>query len=538
METKREKILDTYSGLTFKNRKDHVVELETNHTPQEITANKRSVPGLMINRGCCYAGCKGVVLGPIQDAVTLEHGPIGCGYYTWMTRRNKARGINGKSLIQYSFSTDLQETDIVFGGVKKLKQAVKEAVEIFHPKAVFICATCPVGLIGDDINSVAKWAKEEFDVQCISFSCEGYKGVSQSAGHHIANNGLMKDVIGTGTNKPTTPFSINLLGEYNIGGDAFETERILTKIGYQVVSKFTGDGVYDEISSAHLANLNLVQCHRSINYIAEMMKVKYGIDWLKVNFIGIKETIRTLREMAAYFDDEGLKKRTEEVIAEELTQIQGDWDYYKKKLSGKKAGIFVGGSRSHHYMDLLADFGVETVVTGYEFAHRDDYEGREVIPDIKLDADTKNIEQLSPEKDESMYRRYIDDDTYNELKGKIELDYYKGMMKDMKKGSLIIDDYNEAETEDALSLYKPDIFYSGIKDNFMILKSGTPAKQMHSYDYDGPYTCFKGAINFAHDTFDEVNAPAWKLLTPPWNTEPTLEGSLGNSAIERGEQHA
>ncbi len=30
----------------------------------EISANVRTIPGIITQRGCCYAGCKGVVLGP------------------------------------------------------------------------------------------------------------------------------------------------------------------------------------------------------------------------------------------------------------------------------------------------------------------------------------------------------------------------------------------------------------------------------------------------------------------------------------------
>ncbi len=69
------------------------------------------------------------------------------------------------------------------------------------------------------------------------------------------------------------------------------------------------------IQRLHLADLNLVQCHRSINYIAEMMKTKYGMPWLKVNFIGIKATSESLRLMAKCFSDPELAQKTEEVIA-------------------------------------------------------------------------------------------------------------------------------------------------------------------------------------------------------------------------------
>ena len=408
-------VLERYNAKVFKNRKEHMLKVNPAED-QMIIANTRAIPGIMTNRGCCYAGCKGVVLGPIKDMVTITHGPVGCGFYSWGTRRNKAKAEgDAPNYIQYCFSTDMQEPDIVFGGTKKLKKAIDEIMELMHPKTIMIAATCPVGLIGDDIQAVAAEAEKEYGIRCVAFSCEGYKGVSQSAGHHIANNGLMKRVIGTGDYEPTTKYSINILGEYNIGGDGWEQERILKKIGYDVVSVFTGDGEVERIASSHKANLNLVQCHRSINYIAEMMKTKYGVDWLKVNFIGLEGTVQSLRDMAAYFGDPELAQRTEQVIAEELAEVQDQMAAYKARLNGKTAALFVGGSRSHHYQGLLQDLGIKTVLAGYEFGHRDDYEGREIIPNIKDDADSKNIEHITVEKDEKKYHAYLTQEQYDKL---------------------------------------------------------------------------------------------------------------------------
>jgi nitrogenase molybdenum-iron protein alpha chain len=198
-----------------------MVEVNQNGNSNEIAANVRTIPGIITQRGCCYAGCKGVVLGPIKDAFIITHGPIGCAFYSWGTRRHKAKKEDGiDNFLQYCFSTDLQESDIVFGGEKKLKKAIEEAMELFQPKTIFICSTCPVGLIGDDIHAVAKWAEKEYKIKCIAFSCEGYKGVSQSAGHHIANNQLVRYVIGEGDREVKTKYSINLLGEYNIEATA------------------------------------------------------------------------------------------------------------------------------------------------------------------------------------------------------------------------------------------------------------------------------------------------------------------------------
>jgi nitrogenase molybdenum-iron protein alpha chain len=74
-------------------------------------------------------------------------------------------------------------------------------------------ATCPVGLIGDDIHRVTKAAQEKLASRWFGFSCEGYKGVSQSRGTHIANNQIFKHMVGTDDNHRHSPYRINLLGE-------------------------------------------------------------------------------------------------------------------------------------------------------------------------------------------------------------------------------------------------------------------------------------------------------------------------------------
>jgi nitrogenase molybdenum-iron protein alpha chain len=436
---------------------------------------------------------------------------------------------DGSNFVQYCFSTDMQEPDIVFGGDNKLKKAITEGYNIFKPKRIMICSTCPVGLIGDDIHAVAAWAEAEFGITCVAFSCEGYKGVSQSAGHHIANNGLMKRIIGSDDRDYPAKYKVNLLGEYNIGGDGWETERILKKIGYKVVAVFTGDGAIADIARAHKADLNLVQCHRSINYVAEMMKSAFGTDWLKVNFIGLKAVGKTLRKIAKFFGDSALAERTEEVIEEETQAIAGDIAHYRERLSGRQAAIFVGGSRSHHYQDLLADFGVKTVLAGYEFGHRDDYEGRRVIPDIKEDADSKNIENLVIDKD-LRYRAFLSPERAAELKESINLADYEGLIQDMEDGTFVVDDLNHYETEAFVKFLKPDIFFSGIKDKYVIQKAGVLSRQLHSYDYSGPYSGYRGSLIFGRDLTMGLYAPAWQMITPPWAKSGPVQPEAGAGA--------
>ncbi|MCU0608206.1 MAG: hypothetical protein MUF22_00365, partial [Chitinispirillaceae bacterium] len=227
----KEALIADYPGKVARKRAKQILinEVGADTAVPEIQANVRTIPGIITMRGCSYAGCKGVVLGPTRDILQITHGPIGCGFYSWLTRRNQTRPAtpDAPNYMPYAMSTDMQEENIIFGGEKKLKKAIEEAITIFHPKAIGIFSTCPVGLIGDDVHAVAREMEEKYpDVNIFGFSCEGYKGVSQSAGHHIANNKVFTDVVGTLEMKKEGAFRVNLLGEYNIGGDAFEIERI------------------------------------------------------------------------------------------------------------------------------------------------------------------------------------------------------------------------------------------------------------------------------------------------------------------------
>ena len=531
-EVKKE-ILKKYPVKVARKRAKQIVVNTVGQDEQvpEIQANTRTIPGILTMRGCAYAGCKGVVLGPTRDILQITHGPIGCGFYSWLTRRNQTRPKNAgaPNYMTYALSTDMQEEEIIFGGEKKLKKAIEEAIALFRPKALGIFSTCPVGLIGDDVHAVAREMEEKYpEVNIFGFSCEGYKGVSQSAGHHIANNKVFTDVVGQLEAPKEGAFRLNILGEYNIGGDAFEIERLTEKCGFTVHATFSGNSEYDEFASAHTADLNVVMCHRSINYMAEMMEKRYGIPWFKINFIGAKATAKSLRKIAAYFGDKTLMDRVEAVVREEMAEVEKVRLEIKARCEGKLAMLFVGGSRAHHYQELFEEIGMRTVSAGYEFAHRDDYEGRKILPGIAVDADTRNIEELTVDPDPTRFRPRKEEAEMERLgREGLRFNDYEGMMPLMAEGSLVIDDLNHHEAEVLIEKYKPDIFCAGIKEKYVIQKAGVPLKQLHSYDYSGPYAGFRGAINFYREMDRMVNSKIYRLVKAPWQEAPELTGSYG-----------
>jgi nitrogenase molybdenum-iron protein alpha chain len=537
-EATRAELLARYPAKVARKRGRHIVENRRSERP-EVEANVRTVPGIISQRGCTYAGCKGVILGPTRDVLSITHGPIGCGYYSWLTRRNQTRppSPDSPNYMTYCLSTDMSEEQIVFGGEKKLREAVREAYAQFKPQAIAIHSTCPVGLIGDDVHQVARDLKEELGINVFAFSCEGYRGVSQSAGHHIANNKIFQEVVAhtaptAHIPAPEGAFKVNLLGEYNIGGDAFVIEDLFERAGITLVSTFCGNSDYASMAQARHVDLNLVMCHRSINYVAGMLETSYGIPWLKVNFIGAAQSAKSLRKIAKFFGDAALAERIENVIAEEMARVESAQAEIRGRCAGKTAMLFVGGSRAHHYQHLFSEIGMRIVAAGYEFAHRDDYEGRRVLPNIKVDADTRNIEEIHVERAEDHFVERRDEAVNARVSDEPGEGFgeYEGMMVEMEDGTLTVDDISHYETERLIEMHKPDVVCAGIKEKYAIQKLGVPSKQLHSYDYGGPYAGFAGAINFWRDIDQMVNSPIWQLIPAPWDRPappPSLEAELG-----------
>jgi nitrogenase molybdenum-iron protein alpha chain len=208
-----------------------------------------------------------------------------------------------------------------------------------------------------------------------------------------------------------------------------------------------------------------------------------------------------------------------------MPAVKAAQEEIRPRCEGKRAMLFVGGSRAHHYQELFREIGMETISAGYEFAHRDDYEGRNVLPTIKVDADSRNIEELTIEQDPVRFRPRKSAEEIQCLESEgFNFKDYEGMMADMADGRLVIDDISQYETEKMIELYKPAVFCAGIKEKYAVQKSGVPMKQLHSYDSGGPYAAFKGAVNFYREIDRMVNSKVWGYLKAPWQKSPELAG--------------
>ncbi len=482
-------VLSAYPDKFAKRRRKHLAIAKPNSeaesepgeggsTECDVKSNIKSIPGVMTIRGCAYAGSKGVVWGPVKDMVHISHGPVGCGHYSWSQRRNYYIGSTGvDSFVTMQITSDFQEKDVVFGGDKKLERIIDE-INVLFPLAagITVQSECPIGLIGDDIEAVSKKKTKEHGKTIVPVRCEGFRGVSQSLGHHIANDAVRDWVF---DNKggaevverefTTTPYDVNVIGDYNIGGDAWASRILLEEIGLRVIGNWSGDATLGEIERAPKAKLNLIHCYRSMNYICRHMEEKYGVAWLEYNFFGPSQIAASLRKIAKHFGPE-IEEKAEAVIAKYQPLVDAILAKYRPRLEGKKVMLYVGGLRPRHVITAYEDLGMEISGTGYEFGHNDDYQ---------------------------------------------RTGHY------VKDGTLIYDDVTGYELEKFVEKIRPDLVGSGIKEKYPVQKMGIPFRQMHSWDYSGPYHGYDGFAIFARDMDLAINNPVWGLFDPPWKKDDT-----------------
>ena len=462
-------VLEVYPEKARKKREKHLNVFEEGKPDCGVKSNIKTVPGVMTIRGCAYAGSKGVVWGPIKDMIHISHGPVGCGQYSWAARRNYYIGTTGvDSFVTMQFTSDFQEKDIVFGGDKKLEKIMDEIEELFPlNKGITVQSECPIGLIGDDIEAVSKKKSKEYGGKTIvPVRCEGFRGVSQSLGHHIANDTIRDWVFDKAAGKEieTTPYDVAIIGDYNIGGDAWSSRILLEEMGLRVVAQWSGDGTLEELVNTPKVKLNVLHCYRSMNYISRHMEEKYGIPWVEYNFFGPTKIAESLRKIAGFFDDT-IKENTEKVIAKYEALTKATIEKFRPRLEGKTVMLFVGGLRPRHVIGAYEDLGMNVIGTGYEFGHNDDYQRT---------------------------THYV------------------------KDGTIIYDDVTGYEFEKFVEALKPDLVASGIKEKYVFQKMGYPFRQMHSWDYSGPYHGYDGFAIFARDMDMAINNPVWQRTKAPF----------------------
>lgn len=443
------------SGAGIDERQGSIIT--TGRNKSSIHCSDDSLAGSVSQRACVFCGAR-VVLNPVTDVIHLVHGPIGCATYTMDIRGSLS---SGSELYRNSFSTDLKEKDVIFGGEKKLAACIDDVITKYHPPAVFVYSTCVVGMIGDDIIAVCKAASERHLVDVIPVESTGFMSGNKVIGYRAAAQALMKLITPKEGETVQMTRKLNFLGEYNLGGEKWVVERYLREIGIEMNVAFTGDSTVAALKQAPGACLNLVQCTGSMHWVATNLERAFGTPYINVNFFGAENTAESLRKIAQFYGDEEIICRTEALIEREMKEIEPVIRKYRERLTGKRAAIYVGGAfKAVAIIRQLHELGMEVVFTGTQTGKQEEYE-------------------------------------------KI-----RGMVNE---GTVIIDDANPAELERFLLEKKVDVMAGGVKERMLAYKLGIGFID-HNHDRKDGLAGFEGAVRFGREVYTTTCSPVWRHL--------------------------
>jgi len=435
---------------------------------------KKSEPGEGTERSCAYDGAR-VVLMPITDAIHLVHGPIACAGNSWDNRGARS---SGSQLYRRGFTTEMLQNDVVFGGEKKLRQAIVELAGRYRDeaKAIFVYATCVTAMTGDDVEAVCRAASREVTIPVIPVNTPGFVG-DKNIGNRLAGEILLKHVIGTAEPETVTDYDVNLIGEYNIAGDLWGMEPLFERLGIRVLSCISGDAKFENLRYAHRAKLNVIICSKSLTNLARKMKKQFGIPYLEESFYGMTDTAKALRDIARELDlkvggpgASVMTDRVEALAKEEEARCRLEIAPYRARLEGKRAVLFTGGVKTWSMVSALRELGVEILAAGTQNSTLEDF---------------------------------------HRMKSLMQAD--AGIIEDTSTAGLL------AVMRDKM----PDLIVAGGKTKFLALKTKTPFLDIN-HGRSHPYAGYEGMVTFARQLDLTVNNPIWPALNAgaPWELSP------------------
>jgi nitrogenase molybdenum-iron protein alpha/beta subunit len=323
------------------------------------------------------------VISGIRHVVPLVHGPTGCPLFVSdFVRTRECCEIRGVPL-EPTACTSLDESHVIYGGEGKLLEAVTEAYAKYHPDLIVILSCCCSGIIGDDVESIAREAEKLVGCRVLALRSEGFGGDFRS-GYEDAFRLIMElmepprkkqkgtvNILGARWGPTTTEFDM----------DMDEIERLLGEVGIRVNAIIAGGCTVEELRMAREVELNASWCYDWGQKLGDLMEERFGIPYSKTGQpYGLAATKEWLLGIARPL---GLEEKAFEVIERETREVESDLRYLKEALDGKTAIIeiteFPGPIRALSLARMAEEFGAHPVVINVH-----PYTIKERMPSIKF----------------------------------------------------------------------------------------------------------------------------------------------------------
>ena len=361
--------------------------------------------------GCAFNGAM-TMSSNLKDAVILAHSPKSCTYLSIQTISSAGRrtlfergNILPSSLIPNVLSTDMSETDMVFGGSENLLSKVKSILNSKSPPpAIVIVSSCPSGIIGDDIDDALSLSTERTKI--VTVKAEGNLTGDYLQGMLMAYTSLAKQIIDRNVEKRKR--TVNIVFEKVVARNTeMNFQRLkafLARMNISVNCRFLCNTSYASLRDFCSAELNLLAYRDYTGKILEDFFIKeYGASFFEKQFpIGFKETSDWLLALGKHFD---ASDEAKSIISENEFIYQNRIKSVRPKLEGKKLMIITYNHELDWILNAALDCGMKIVkICVLNFSQDEGFrsslpeiDGIEVVENYDKDERSSDIKRLKPD---------------------------------------------------------------------------------------------------------------------------------------------
>jgi nitrogenase molybdenum-iron protein alpha chain len=330
----------------------------------------------------------------IKDTVVIQHSPIGCASsqsFTSRYSRDLAARRGWKPEDPKSICTNLGEQDMVFGGVERLAETIRDAYERHKPRVIFVATSCATGIIGDDVDGTVRQLEDELGIPVVALHCEGFKSRHWSSGWDVIEHGILRRLVPDRTHEKNP----DLLNVIHLGGPDVFTP-LVGPLGLKV-NLIMGGNSLERLADLSTAAATVTMCF-VLSYLATGLEQEYGVPEIRAPLpYGQDATDNWLRDIARVT---GRTHLVEAVIASERARIAPELERLRRLLKGKKGFVAAGAAFAHGLIADLRELGI-TVDDAYSFHHDPSTDSRDPQQDslghlIETTGDIENF-TVSPD---------------------------------------------------------------------------------------------------------------------------------------------
>lgn len=448
-------VLFRYHG-TLKGFADHVCRKSKLKTDRTSTNKNKPVCDLT---SCPIDGAY-LTLSKIGSLTILFHSPPGCSMGLWVLWGGaySLKSVTGtkKESECITLCTNMNEKDVIYGGMEKLKLAVADIKERFDPEHCVILSSCCAGIIGDDIEEVVKQAREDFGMDIGWVDSCGFKSTYWPNGYDLAHQYIVDHIMKP---CPTDERTVNIIPYGNAASaDEQECSRLLTKLGLRVQLPLSvPHTTLRKLKRAPAAKANIMMCMTFGWNFAQAMRKRFGTEYSEdTHPIGLHFTKKWLRSIASLY---GLEEAVEKLITDELMAIDHELEALKSQLKDRTVAISAGHDKAPSLLSMCLEFGMKVIYLGvitYDDLVKEKI--REVANLLNYDIEMVVFPQ-----------------TYEEIP--------------------------------IIKKKKPEVFIgpAGLTPKNVMMQ--IPAVSSHFNDFIGPFFCFRGMIHFGNEILRAIQDP-------------------------------